>query len=91
MGNSDRRLRGRITRIILLLEYVVIVALVWALSLEYQSNAYLRAWIEQNAALAGYFLTGYFAAILLGILLAILAVQTDRYLRQRREQNNPKA
>jgi len=90
MSNSDRGLRGRITRIILLLEYVVIVVLVWALSLEYQSNAFLRSWIEQNASIAAYFLNGYFAAILLGVLLAVLAVQTDRYLRQRREKNKMK-
>src|SRR2546422_9319531 len=76
--------RDKITLGILIGEYGAIVALVWALSLEYQSNAYMRSWIDQNAAPVGYILNGYFAALLLGILVGSLTMFGLRLLTGKR-------
>ena len=83
-STSNSSTRDKITLAILIGEYAAIVALIWALSLEYQSNAYMRAWIDQNAAPVGYILNGYFAALLLGILVGALAMFGLRLLSEKK-------
>ncbi len=80
--DADTRMRDGITFAILMGQYAVIVALFWGLSLEYQSNQFMRDWIAQNVWPVGYLLNGYFAALLLGILAGWMVVYVRRMMRK---------
>ncbi len=54
---------------IALLESFVIVALMLALSLEYENNAYMQLWIVQHLWFAGYLLNGTLVGLVAGLLV----------------------
>ncbi len=56
-------------KIVLFLQFFFIVALLFALSSEYQSNQYQQSWVAQNVPWLQYLLNGYMAAALVGILV----------------------
>jgi hypothetical protein len=56
-------------KLVIFLQFVFIVLLVYALSAEYQSNQYQQSWVSKNVPWLQYFLNGYMAAALIGILL----------------------
>lgn len=67
----------------ILVQFVVIAILVGALSNEYLSNDYYRAWINSNYAWLGFLLQGQADALLVGIAfgataLLIMTVRNDR-------------
>jgi hypothetical protein len=70
---KGRMMRGKI---VVFLEFLLIVVLVAALSSEYQSNQYQQSWVFANAPWLQYLLNGYMAAALIGILIgaAVLLV-----------------
>ncbi len=70
----DPTQRQTLTEAVLILEFAVIVILVWAVSLEYRANQYLQAWTNQNAPFLGYLLNGYLAAMLAGVLIGSTAL-----------------
>lgn len=70
----DPTQRQTLTEVTLILEFGVIVGLVWAVSLEYRANQYLQAWANQNAPVLGYLLNGYLAAMLAGILIGSIVL-----------------
>ena len=80
--------RGRMMRgkIVLFLQFLLIVVLVVALSSEYQANQYQQSWIAANAPWLQYLLNGYMAAALIGILIgaAVLLVADIWRTRRRR-------
>ncbi len=63
-----------ITEAVLILEFAVIVFLIWAASLDYRANQYLQAWAKENAPFLGYLLSGYLAAMLTGVLIGSIAL-----------------
>ncbi|MBO0888331.1 hypothetical protein J2P12_04440 [Candidatus Bathyarchaeota archaeon] len=56
-------------KIVVFLQFAFIVLLFYALSAEYNSNAYQQSWIAANASWLQYLLNGYMAAALIGILI----------------------
>jgi hypothetical protein len=90
-GSVDSTKRQTLTEAVLLLEFGVIVLLVWAVSLEYRANQYMQIWADQNAPLLGYLLNGYLAAIMAGVLLGSIAlyVQYRPGRGERRSSSNP--
>jgi hypothetical protein len=83
MASPNRMIRGKI---VLFLQFLLIVLLVYALSAEYQSNQYQQSWVSANAPWLQYLLNGYMAAALIGILIggAFLLVADIRRNRKRR-------
>jgi len=65
----DSMQKDTLTQAVLILEFGVIVVLVWGVSLEYRANQYLQAWVNERAPLLGYLLNGYLAAMLGGVLV----------------------
>lgn len=70
----DPTQRQTLTEGVLILEFAVIVLLVWAVSLEYRANKYLQAWANANAPVLGYLLNGYLAAMLAGVLIGSIVL-----------------
>ncbi len=67
MRRGDSRvMRGKI---VIFLEFAAIVMLVFALSSEYESNAYQQSWVLSNVPWLQYLLNGYMAAALIGIMI----------------------
>lgn len=77
-------MRERITQDLLLVEFGGIVALLWAISLEYQGNPFFQAWVFENMWPIGLFLNGTFAAILLGVFVSMIALRVRRALSRNR-------
>ena len=74
-------------KIIVFGQFVFIVLFVYALSSEYRSNAYQQDWVMRNAWALQYFLNGYLAAGLIGVLLGgavLLAVDYARAKSKKR-------
>jgi hypothetical protein len=65
-GAHSRMIRGKI---VIFLQFGLIVLLFYALSAEYQSNQFQQKWISDNAPWLQYLLNGYMAAALIGILI----------------------
>ncbi len=78
---DGHRMRGRI---VIFLEFAAIVFLVYALSAEYQANAYQQNWVLANVPWLQYVLNGYMAAALIGIVIGAAFLLVADILRSRR-------
>jgi ascorbate-specific PTS system EIIC-type component UlaA len=70
-------------KIVVFIQFVFIVLLVYALSAEYQSNQYQQTWVLENVPWLQYFLNGYMAAALIGILLGGVFLLVSDIMRNR--------
>jgi len=61
--------------IVVFAQFAVIIILLASLSSEYQSSTSYKAWVDQNLAPSGFFLSNYIAPI----LVVILAVATAAF------------
>lgn len=75
----DRELKTG--RIIVFVQFAFIVLFVYALSSEYRSNPYQQNWITDNAWPLQYFLNGYLAAGLIGVLIGGAVLLIADYLQ----------
>ncbi len=74
MEGLDPNQRERITETVLIVEFALIVFLVWGVSLEFRANQYLQTWVNEKAPFLGYLLNGYLAAILAGVLVGSIVL-----------------
>ena len=70
-------------RIIVFIQFAFIVLLVYAHSSEYRSNPYQQTWISENAWPLQYFLNGYLAAGLIGVLIGGAVLLVADYLQDK--------
>jgi len=77
-------------KIVLFLQFLFIVFLVYALSVEYQSNQYQQSWISANAPWLQYLLNGYMAAALIGILIGAGFLLAADIMRNRKRRGGLK-
>lgn len=59
---------------IIILQFIIIAALVAAVTNEYLSNAFMQSWVQQNAPILQVFLNGDVAVLLLGLFVGIAYV-----------------
>lgn len=59
---------------IIIVQFIIIGVLVVAATNEYLSNAFMQAWVQQNAPILQVFLNGDVAVLLLGLLVGIVYV-----------------
>ncbi len=64
----------------------MIVLLFWALSGEYRANRFMQAWVAQYAWPLAFFLNGYLAAILAGVLIGALGTYFQHVMEQRKKR-----
>ena len=84
MDEQSLSWRERIAQDLVLVEFGGIVALLWALSLEYGGNQFFQTWISENMWPMSLFLNGTFAAILLGVFVSLVALRIRRALSKYR-------
>ncbi len=84
MIDSGSRQRDNINLAVLIGEFAFIVLLFWALSGEYRANRFMQAWVAQYAWPLAFFLNGYLAAILAGVLIGALGTYFQRVLGKRK-------
>lgn len=71
-------------KIVVLTQFGFIVLFVYALSAEYHANPYLQMWILDNASPLQYFLNGYLAAGLIGIVVGGIVLLVTDLVREKR-------
>ena len=62
----------------MVVEFAVIVALLWGVSSEYRANQFMQTWVTKNAWPLQFLLNGYFASMLLGVLIGVLGLRINR-------------
>ena len=77
-------------KIVIFLLYVFIVLLVYALTVEYQSNQYQQSWVLANVPWLQYLLNGYMAAALIGIMIGGACLLVADILRNRNRRGGLK-
>lgn len=82
MGVLRSGWREALARRIVLIEFAVIVALFWGMSLEYEANAFFQDWVRENAWPLGSFLSWPLPPVLLGVLIGILVRDVRQFLRR---------
>jgi TRAP-type C4-dicarboxylate transport system permease small subunit len=87
MASPNRMMRGKI---VLFLQFLFIVLLVYALSIEYQSNQFQQSWVSANVPWLQYLLNGYMAAALIGILIGGAFLLVADIWRNRRRRGGLK-
>lgn len=73
-------------KIIVFGQFVFIVVFVYALSSEYRANAYQQDWVMNNAWPLQYFLNGYLAAGLVGVVLGGAVLIAADYMREKNKR-----
>lgn len=73
-------------KIIVFGQFVFIVVFVYALSSEYRANAYQQDWVVTNAWPLQYFLNGYLAAGLIGVMLGGAVLLAADYVREKNKR-----
>lgn len=73
-------------KIIVFGQFVFIVLFVYALSSEYRANAYQQGWVMSNAWPLQYFLNGYLAAGLIGVMFGGAVLLAADYARERKQR-----
>ena len=70
-------------KVVVLTQLGFIVLFVYGLSAEYHANEYQQMWILDNASPLQYFLNGYLAAGLIGILVGGIVLLVTDLVRER--------
>ena len=70
-------------KIIVFGQFVFIVLFVYALSSEYRANPYQQDWVVNNAWPLQYFLNGYLASGLIGVVLGGAVLLAADYRREK--------
>ncbi len=68
VARAGRREASRAVSGVIIAQFAITVALLAAISNEYQSNYFMQQWISQNASPLGYFLAGYVGTALATIV-----------------------
>ncbi len=70
--SASHRGASRAVSTIIIAQLAITISLLAAISNEYQSNYFMRQWINQNASPLGYFLAGYIGPVLSAIVGGLL-------------------
>jgi EmrB/QacA subfamily drug resistance transporter len=60
--------------LVIIVEFMIMIGLIAAISNEYQANYWMQQWVSQNVSLLGFFLSGYVGALLAAVVGVILIV-----------------
>ena len=60
--------------LVIIVEFMIMIGLIAAISNEYQANYWMQQWVSQNASPLGFFLSGYVGALLATLVGVVLIV-----------------
>ena len=83
VGDALRLMKGKI---IVFGQFVFIVVFVYALSSEYRANPFQQGWVMNNAWPLQYFLNGYLAAGLIGVMLGGAVLLAVDYMHEKNKR-----
>jgi hypothetical protein len=73
----------KIAYLVVYAQFAFIVLLLSALTAEYQANPYMQQWVSDHAFPLSYFLNGYLAAMLIGVVFGGAVLLVRDYLQTR--------
>ena len=88
VARAGRREASRAVSGVIIAQFAITVALLAAISNEYQSNYFMQQWISQNASPLGFFLAGYVGPVLATIVGGVL-ILWKLVLARRQSEVNP--
>ena len=74
LTSTEQLTQSRAMSAIVVVQFLITIGLIAAISNEYQANYWMQQWVSENASPLGFFLAGYVGAVLATILGAILIV-----------------